>query len=62
MNEDHTTRDRDDGPATAQSAEDGVAGGGDVWARAAQQARRDIARAENHSTGREKSTAKTGTF
>jgi hypothetical protein len=58
MNEDRDTRDQDGGSAADQSTEAGSGTAGDVWARAAQQALRDMARAETHAAGRQKRTAK----
>jgi hypothetical protein len=58
MNEDRDTRDQDGGPIpTEGEADGGPSVAGDVWARAAEQALRDTARAQR---AREKSRAKTG--
>ena len=58
MNEDRDTRDQEGGPiATERGTEAGPNVAGDVWARAAEQALRDMARAQRAS---ERTTAKTG--
>jgi hypothetical protein len=58
MNEDRDTRDQGGGPSGTERATDAPSGvADDVWARAAEQALRDIARAQRHTTGPENGTA-----
>ena len=57
MNEDRDTRDRDGGQE--QRTEAGLADAWDIWARAAEQALQDMARAQRYAAAREKSTART---
>ena len=57
MNEGRYTRDPNGGSATERTAEEAEATG-DVWARAAEQALRDMARAQRHAAAREESPAK----
>jgi hypothetical protein len=57
MNDDRDTRDQDGSPiATERGTEAGPGVAGDVWARAAEQALRDMARAQRHTGASEKST------
>jgi hypothetical protein len=59
MNEDRDTRDREGGATTTvQRTESGSGGAGDVWARAAEQAREDMARAQRHAAARENGAGK----
>jgi hypothetical protein len=60
MNEDRDMRDPDAGATTERSATPGEGGTGDLWARAAEQALRDMARAQRHATAHEQSTANPG--
>jgi hypothetical protein len=58
MNEDRDARDQDGGPiAIERGTEAGSAVAGDVWARAAAQALRDMARAQRRTAASEKVTA-----
>lgn len=57
MKEDRNTRDHNGGPATERETQTESAAY-DVWARAAAQALRDLARANSHSASREKSGTK----
>ena len=58
MNEDRDTRDQDPGPgAMEQETPAGSGVAGDVWARAAEQALRDVARAQRRTAATEKGTA-----
>jgi hypothetical protein len=58
MNEDRDTRDQGGGPiGTERGTEAGPSVADDLWARAAEQALRDMARAQRHTTGPENSTA-----
>jgi hypothetical protein len=60
MNEDRDTCDQDGGSTTTvQRTEEGAGVAGDVWARAAEQALQDMARAQRRTAGHEKSTGKT---
>ena len=59
MNEDRDTRDRDGGSTSEGMTEEGLPAAWDVWARAAEQALRDMARAQRHAAAREKGTART---
>ena len=57
MNEDRDTRDQQGGPATAEPGTDaGASVAGDVWARAAEQALRDMARTQRDTAPPAKST------
>jgi hypothetical protein len=58
MNEDRDTGDPDGGSTTERRTKEGVEGTCDVWARAAEQARRDMARAQQHAAAREQGSAK----
>ncbi len=61
MNEDRDAREQDGGSTTtAQRTEDGSGDAGDVWARAAEQALQDVARAQRRAAAGEKGTGKTG--
>ena len=57
MNEDRDTREHDGG--SVQRTEAGSEIAGDVWARAAEQALQDMARAQRHAVVHEKNTGKT---
>jgi hypothetical protein len=58
MNEDRDTRDQGGGPTnTERGTETGSSVADDVWARAAEQALRDMARAQRQTAGPENSTA-----
>jgi hypothetical protein len=54
MNEDRDTRDHGDDSTNERSPNEGVELADDVWARAAEQARRDMLRAQRHAAAREK--------
>jgi hypothetical protein len=60
MNEDRDTRDRDDGSTPEGTTEGGLPVVWDVWARAAEQALRDMDRAQRHAVAPEKGTARNG--
>jgi hypothetical protein len=60
MNEDRDIRDADSGSTTERDATAGEDAAGDVWARAAEQALRDMARAQRHAAAREQSRTKSG--
>ena len=54
MNEDRDMRDRSGGPTGTERGTDGESSAADdVWARAAEQALRDMARAQRQTTGPE---------
>ena len=59
MNEDRDTRDQNGGSDVTEEGTEASGGASDVWARAAEQALRDLARAEKHAAARQKTTAKT---
>ena len=59
MNEDRDTRDRNGGSGVTEEGTEGSVGATDVWARAAEQALRDMARAEKQAAGRERTSVKT---
>jgi hypothetical protein len=60
MNEDRDMCDQDRGSTTTvQRTEEGSGVAGEVWARAAEQALQDMARAQRRTAGQEKSTRKT---
>jgi hypothetical protein len=59
MDEDRDTRDRDGGSTSERIAGEGLLAARGVWARAAEQALRDMARAQRHAAAREEGTART---
>jgi hypothetical protein len=52
MNEDRDTRDHGGESTPEQSANEGAEAADDVWARAAEQARRDMVRAQRRAAAR----------
>src|SRR3954469_22132250 len=60
MNEDRDIRDPDAGSMTERATSAGEGATGDVWARAAEQALRDMARSQRHAAARQERPPKSG--